>query len=201
MILQHTSVSTAPASISFTLPLPDGTTTDMTLYNGNQGYGDSVQSYVKQIGKLTSASDIDKYIQSVTPGSKITGQYGNFSGGQKWTSLGNLHGCSLQHELGGFNSSVLQQNNNPAGVTWTQSYQDSHPGTSKGSARPASEGGIMLKFDTLQNGLNEFLTLYLQSNAAQKGKVNMGNLQSGMNQTLEVMTVRVLRKEILLRDY
>lgn len=59
----------------------------------------------------------------------------------------------MQEESSLGTSNVAVKNNNFDGITWTQSYQDAHPGTTVGSARPASEGGNYVKFPTVADGL------------------------------------------------
>ena len=132
---------------------PDGTIIDLSQYNSNTGYGDSVQTIINNMGQFTSAKQITDYIQKTTPGSKITGDMVIAAANQNnlpWE----VEAGVLQKEMGGFDSQNLIDNNNPGGVTWTQQYQDSHPGTSQGSARPANEGGYYVKFPDIQSGLN-----------------------------------------------
>ena len=132
---------------------PDGTNIDLTRYNGNAGYGDKVQSYIQNMGQFGSVDDINNYISQINPNSKITGDMivkASSTQQLPWEVVAAV----VQHETGNFTSGVMSKNNNPGGVTWSQSYQDRHPGVTKGTARPAKEGGYYVKFKTMQDGLN-----------------------------------------------
>ena len=133
-----------------TYTAPDGTTIDLSQYNSNEGYGTNVQTNYKG-GQTPDAGSIDNYIQSVTPGSKITGAMVIAAASKNQLPYEAVTAV-MQQEMGGFDSGVLQKNNNPGGVTWSDTYGKNHPGTSKGSARP--EGGNYVKFKTLQDGVN-----------------------------------------------
>jgi flagellum-specific peptidoglycan hydrolase FlgJ len=66
--------------------------------------------------------------------------------------------AQLALESNYFTSNVYKLNNNPAGITWNNNYLKRF-GTSKGSARPASEGGVYVKFDTLETAAKDYLRI------------------------------------------
>lgn len=126
---------------------------DMSTYAADPAQAQAVQGYLNQIGKFNTIEDIDNYIKTVKPDSKITGQMianASTQYGIGWEELTAL----MQHEALLGTSPVAKNNNNPGGITWTQSYQDSHEGVSKGTARPKAEGGNYVKFKTMQDGVN-----------------------------------------------
>ncbi len=60
--------------------------------------------------------------------------------------------ASMLVETGNFSSNVFKNNKNLGGVTWNDSMKNI-PGMSKGTARPASEGGYYVKFDSPAEGV------------------------------------------------
>lgn len=70
--------------------------------------------------------------------------------------------AQLALESNFFTSNVYRLNNNPAGITWNTNY-NKRPGTSKGSTRPASEGGVYVKFDTLQTAAKDYIRIVNKS--------------------------------------
>ena len=136
-----------------TITSPSGKSYDMSTYAKDPAQANTVQNYIDNIGKLETIEDIDNYIQSNSANSPITGQMianASTNMGIGWEELTAL----IQHEglLGTSNVSI--KNNNPGGITWSQPYEDSHPGVTKGTARPEKEGGNYVKFDTMQDGVN-----------------------------------------------
>jgi len=137
---------------------PSGNTYDWTTYNAvgtpeqQKAYIKSVQDSINSVGKLESKTDLENYIANNMSGSNITAQdVINVAGktGVGWEEMLGI----LKKESKGGTSNVALKNNNFGGITWTQSYQDSHPGVTKGTARPAKEGGNYVKFATVEDGL------------------------------------------------
>jgi|GEM_PF-6423128 len=59
----------------------------------------------------------------------------------------------LQAESGSGTSYISKTDNNPGGVTWSSTYEASHDNVSKGSPRPADEGGNYVRFENIEDGL------------------------------------------------
>jgi hypothetical protein len=59
----------------------------------------------------------------------------------------------MAHESNLGTSPVALANNNYGGITWSDSYATANPGVTKGTPRPASEGGYYVKFPTPEKGL------------------------------------------------
>lgn len=61
-------------------------------------------------------------------------------------------------ETGWFNNKSYKLDRNPGGVTWSKNYinNPNRPGTSKGTARPAAEGGNYVHFDTWNNAARDY---------------------------------------------
>lgn len=143
-----------------------GSSTNQITFNGQafdssnyaadpSSWTTAVQGIISNIqqtsgGQFTSPQSIDAYIQQTQSGSPITGSMIANTTGVPWEVLTAV----MQHESMLGTSSVAKNNNNPGGITWTQSYQDSHPGVTKGTARPANEGGNYVKFSSMQDGVN-----------------------------------------------
>lgn len=66
--------------------------------------------------------------------------------------------AQLALESAYFTSTVYKLNNNPGGITWNDKYKN-RPGASKGSLRPANEGGNYVKFDTLKNAAIDYIRI------------------------------------------
>lgn len=66
--------------------------------------------------------------------------------------------AQLALESNYFTSNVYKLNNNPAGITWNANY-NRRPGTSKGSARPAAEGGVYVKFVDLATAAKDYIRI------------------------------------------
>jgi hypothetical protein len=135
-----------------TITSPSGKSYDMSTYATDPKQAQAVQSYIDRIGKLNNITDIANYIHNNFPNSNINADNiadvaGKYNVG--WEELMAL----VQHESVMGTSNVALKNNNYGGVTWSQAYQDSHPGTSKGTARPSSEGGYYVKFNDPALGL------------------------------------------------
>lgn len=131
-----------------------GKSYDLSTYAADpEAHSTAVQSILDNIGKFETIEDINDYITSNKADSEITGQMiANASTdlGIGWEELTAL----IQQESLLGTSNVAEKNNNPGGITWSQSYQDSHPDVNKGTARPSAEGGNYVKFDTMQEGVD-----------------------------------------------
>jgi hypothetical protein len=141
-----------------TIISPSGNAYDWSTYNAvgtpaqQAAYIKSVQQSINSIGKLNNEQELSNYISNNMAGSNITAQdVINMSGkmGVGWEEVLWL----IQKEANGGTSNVAKNNNNYGWITWSQSYQDSHPGVTKWTPRPASEWGYYVKFPTVQAGL------------------------------------------------
>lgn len=133
---------------------PSGNSYDWSTYNapGGLDYIRSVQASINRVGKLNNYSDLASYINNNMAGSNIQPiDIINVSNktGVGWEELLGL----IQKESPGGASNVAKNNNNFGGITWSQSYQDANQNVSKGTARPANEGGNYVKFATPADGL------------------------------------------------
>jgi hypothetical protein len=126
---------------------------DLSTYATDPSYTQKVSAISSSMGAITSAQDAQTYITDNFPSSPITGDMIMNSS----TLLGidpNVLMAQIQEESQMGTSGVAMADNNPAGITWSQTYQDANPGTSKGSARPEAEGGNYVHFATMQDGMN-----------------------------------------------
>lgn len=133
---------------------PSGNSYDWSTYNAPGGidYIKDVQAKINSIGKLNNYADLASYINNNMAGSNI--QPIDIINASEKTGVGWEELLAiLQKESIGGTSNVAKNNNNFGGITWSQSYQDSHPNVTKGSARPANEGGNYVKFKTVEDGL------------------------------------------------
>jgi len=119
---------------------------------GGIEYIQDLQRNIDNVGKLENITDVADYIHNNYPNSLITADdIVNVSEetGVGWEEMLGL----LAKESNGGTSNVAKKNNNFGGITWSQSYQENNQGVSKGTARPANEGGNYVKFDTVKDGL------------------------------------------------
>ena len=130
-----------------------GNSYDMSTYASDPSYASSLQNLMSSIPTFTSGTDITNYIQKTQPNSPLTADnimtaaYGNGINPEELTAV-------IQKESNLGTSNVAKVDNNPGGITWSKSYQDSHPDVTKGSARLTDEGGNYVKFKSLQDGTN-----------------------------------------------
>ncbi len=130
---------------------PDGQFFDLSTYAADPGYGTSINSILKQMGQLTD-ENLQEYISGKSPNSRITAEdikMASAATGVPWEPLVAI----LQKEGSFGTSNVSINNNNPGGITWSESYASSHPGVTKGTARPPAEGGNYVKFPTMGDGV------------------------------------------------
>lgn len=139
---------------AFQIVSPSGNSYDWTTYNAPGGveYVRSVQNSIDSIGKLADENALRNYINTKMPNAKFNAT--DIIDISKETGVGweELLGL-IQKEAPGGASGVARKNNNFGGVTWSQTYQDAHPNVTKGSARPAAEGGYYVKFKDARDGL------------------------------------------------
>lgn len=123
-----------------------------------------MQSISDKIGKVTD-ENIDAKVAQFTPG--LTADMIRETSAKTGVSWEALMAMVNQESTGG-TSNVARNNNNYAGLTWSENTQWKQPpynGT-KGTARPSAEGGNYIKFPTPQAGLDAMGALM-----AQKGTV------------------------------
>ena len=131
------------------LSSPSGKVYDMSTYATDTAHTQKVQEILNKMGRFKTIDDIDRYIKSVQPNSPITGKMIaeaaalNSVGWEELTAL-------IQHESNLGTSNVARNNNNVGGITWNSNF----PASAKGTARPGSEGGNYVKFESLQAGVN-----------------------------------------------
>ena len=126
---------------------------DFSTYATDPDHPVNVQSIVEGIGKLSSIDQVGEYINKFAIDSPITQEMISIASeenGVSWEILMAL----MQQESGIGKSNVATKNNNPGGITWTETYAANHPGTEQGTARPGTEGGFYVKFPTMQDGVN-----------------------------------------------
>lgn len=124
---------------------------DLSSYASDPNYTNTISQIIGNVGPVSSAADAQNYISKIMPTSPISGAM-VMNAAAKYGVDPAVMLAQLQQESQMGTSNVATQNNNPTGITWSQTYQNSHPGVSKGSARP--EGGNYVKFPSLQDGIN-----------------------------------------------
>jgi hypothetical protein len=153
-------------------------------YNSNPGYASSLQNTINNISQSADTSTpqgIDSYLQQTAPNTSLTGDMISQTAQTYGVEPAALLGF-MQKESNLGTSAVAQQDNNFGGITWTQSYQDSHPGVTKGTPRPAGEGGNYVMFATPQDGLNaQAEQLSKMSQSGGQGGQQSGGLFGGTN--------------------
>lgn len=126
---------------------------DLSTWAKDPNYQSNVSVISQGIGPIGNSVDAQNYVSTFDASSPITGDM-IMGAAATYGVDANILMAQMQQESMFGTSPVARQNNNVAGITWSQAYQDSHPGTTKGSARPAAEGGNYVKFATLQDGIN-----------------------------------------------
>ena len=124
---------------------------DMGNYATDPSYVQALGGLVSTIGKFNAPQDVTDYISKIQPNSPINFDMIAETSQKYGIPWEMLVGLTQKESLLG-TSGVAKKDNNLGGITWSQAYQDEHPGTSKGSARP--EGGNYVKFLTPQDGLD-----------------------------------------------
>jgi len=124
-----------------------GSSYDIGSYATDPNHEEAIQSILDSMGQMTSVSQMDEYIQSIAPGSPITGQMvANASEkyGVSWETLMAI----MQHESGFGTSPVATKNNNVGGMTWTGTNGE------QGTARPSDEGGYYVRYHSFPEGVD-----------------------------------------------
>ena len=112
----------------------------------------AVATLYEQMPDPSNTLNFDKYIKSSAPKSKITGEdIVEASSAFKLDPKVML--ALMQHESKIGTSTVALANNNFGGITWSESYAKNNPHITKGTPRPANEGGYYVKFATPLDGL------------------------------------------------
>lgn len=141
-----------------TITSPSGNSYDWSTYNAvgtpdqQAAYIKSVQKLIADVGKLNTITDVANYINKMAPDSVVSADdivTISEETGVGWEEMLGL----LTKESNTGSSNVAKNNNNFGGITWSPTYQAAHPEVSKGSPRPASEGGNYVKFATALDGL------------------------------------------------
>lgn len=121
---------------------------NFTSYATDPDWGVKIQTIMANMPEFTSNADVDAYIQQVAPGSIMTGndiQTVSLESGIAPEMLMAI--LQLESRFG--TSNVAIKNNNPGGFTWNANFSKNM----KGTARPSTEGGNYVKFDTMQDGI------------------------------------------------
>lgn len=116
-------------------------------------YENAVAGNYQSMPAIFNASDADAYIKASAPNSPITGKM-IFEASNKYKVDPKMIMAMVQQESTYGTSSVAKKNNNVNGITWSPSLEKNNPGVSKGTARPASEGGNYAKFNTIQDSID-----------------------------------------------
>lgn len=156
---------------------PSGNSYDWSTYNapGGLDYIKDVQSKINSIGKLNNYAELTSYINNNMTGSNI--QPIDIINASEKTGVGWEELLAiLQKESIGGTSNVAKKNNNFGGITWSSSYQESHPNATKGTPRPANEGGNYVKFKTVEDGLMAQAEQFTRRKIAKSA--NVGNDRS-----------------------
>lgn len=131
---------------------------DISTYATNPKNAEQVANLLQNIksqagGTIASAQSANAVLQNLTPGSPITGDMVMAAAHKTGVDASMLIAMTMNESVNG-TSTVASSNNNLAGITWTGSQSQVAQGMTKGSARPASEGGNYAKFPDMQSGLN-----------------------------------------------
>jgi hypothetical protein len=125
---------------------------DLSTYAADPNHAQAVASLVSGMDFKGDIANVDAYIKAKNSDSPITGEMISQVSqkyGLPWEIL-----VALQEQESWLGTSpVALKNNNLGGITYSENYVNNHPGTSKGTARPAKEGGNYVKFPTVQAGL------------------------------------------------
>lgn len=126
---------------------------DLSSHATDPNYSIKVSAIYNNTPTITDAASAQSAIDATKLSSPITGQQ-LMDAATKYNTDPRTLLAMMQQESSLGTSSVAKTNNNPTGITWSQAYQDSHPGVTKGSARPGDEGGNYVKFNSMQDGIN-----------------------------------------------
>lgn len=125
---------------------------NFTGYAVDPNHAKAVATLYNKVPETNDALDYDSFIKSIAPKSKIKGQ--------DIIDVANIYNLDpkiilalMQHESRLGTSTVALANNNFGGITWSPTYAKNNPGVTKGTPRPANEGGYYVKFATPLEGL------------------------------------------------
>lgn len=139
----------------------------------------SMQQTANMIGKVDE-SNIEQKVAQFTPG--ITADMVKKASALTGVSWEAIMTQVVQESTGG-TSNVAVKNNNFGGLTFNNQEWIKQFGGTKGTARPASEGGNYIKFPTKQDGLNALAALQasygIVNEAPQKNETNQNIIQWG----------------------
>jgi len=124
---------------------------DMSTYAADPSYVVSLNKLVGGIGKFENEEQLTNYLQKKN--STITTQMVQNASSKYEVPWEMIVGVLEKESLLG-TSNVAVKNNNPGGITWSETYQTNHPEVTKGTLRPPAEGGNYVKFNTMQGGVN-----------------------------------------------
>lgn len=113
----------------------------------------AISDATQSVGGVNDAQTAQAVINQLSPNSPITGT-AIINTAQKYGVDPIMMLALIQQESMLGASNIAQKDNNFGGLTWTTGYDKTHIGASKGSPRPANEGGNYVRFDTVENGLN-----------------------------------------------
>ena len=167
---------------------PSGNTYDWSTYNapGGSEYIQSVNKSIRSVGKLQDEAALGSYLSANMPNSGISVADVTAASAQYGVGWEEILGL-IQKEAPGGASGVAMKNNNYGGITWSSSYQKNHPNVSKGSLRPAAEGGNYVKFNTPADGVAAI--------AEQFSKRKSGTQATPINQEAKRWSDAIDRKE------
>lgn len=114
-----------------------------------------MQNIADKIGKVTE-ENIDAKVAQFTPG--LTADMIRAASERTGVSWEALMAMVNQEANGGL-SNVAKKNNNFGGLTWNNQEWIKEFGGTKGTQRPAAEGGNYISFPTKQDGLNAMASL------------------------------------------
>lgn len=112
----------------------------------------AVATLYNKVPDTSNALDYDTFIKSVAPKSQIKGQ-DIIAAADVYNLDPKIILALMQHESRLGTSTVALANNNFGGITWSPTYAKNNPGVTKGTPRPANEGGYYVKFATPLEGL------------------------------------------------
>jgi len=128
---------------------------DFTSFATDSNWANSIKNKLSDMGKLDNITEMQIRINQKNNNSPYSAR--NIAQASErykvdWETLLAI----IEHESNNGTSRNAINSNNFAGITWSQEYQDSHPGTSKGGIRGKGgvEGGNYVKFPTVQEGVD-----------------------------------------------
>lgn len=142
----------------------------------------SMQRTADMIGKVDD-SNIEQKVAQYTPG--ITADMVKKASELTGVSWEAIMTQVVQESTGG-TSNVAVKNNNFGGLTFNNQEWIKEYGGTKGTARPASEGGNYIKFPTKQDGLNALAALQASYGKVSDSQYQSSNLTSAQQTALDI---------------